>query len=116
MEIKIDKTEILQTIDLSYLLGKCHFEDAGTHNYLVFQPVYKYFETPANIDKAIPWKSKVFSEESIKPLATLDDSLVSGLYYIDNAKIRVKFYGNYLKKEKITISHNNILILYIVMK
>ena len=28
----------------SYFRGKYHFEDDGTHNYLVFQPLYKYFK------------------------------------------------------------------------
>ena len=32
----------LNTFDSSYLIGKSHFEDDGTQNYLVFQPVYIY--------------------------------------------------------------------------
>ena len=34
----------LKTFDSSYFIGKSHFEEDGTHNYLVFQPIIKYFE------------------------------------------------------------------------
>ena len=33
----------LKTFDSSYFRGKNYFEEDGTQNYLVFQPVYKYF-------------------------------------------------------------------------
>ena len=35
----------LKTFDSSYFGGKSHFEEDGTQNYLVFQPMYKYFKT-----------------------------------------------------------------------
>ena len=34
----------LKTFDLSYFIGKSHFEENGTQNYLVFQPLEKYFK------------------------------------------------------------------------
>ena len=34
----------LQTFDSSYFRGKNHFENYGTQNYLVFQPMIKYFK------------------------------------------------------------------------
>ena len=34
----------LKTFDSSYFIGKSHFEDDGTQNYLVFPPMYKYFK------------------------------------------------------------------------
>ena len=30
-----------KTFDSSYFIGKSHFEEDGTHNYLVFQPLNK---------------------------------------------------------------------------
>ena len=33
----------LKTFDSSYFIGKSHFEEDGTQNYLVFQPVLKCF-------------------------------------------------------------------------
>ena len=32
----------LKTLDLSYFIGKSHFEEEGTQNYLVVQPLNKY--------------------------------------------------------------------------
>ena len=34
----------LEKIDAAYFRGKNYFEENGTQNYLVFQPVYRYFE------------------------------------------------------------------------
>ena len=34
----------LKTFDSSYFIGKSHFEEDGTQNYLVFQPMYRYFK------------------------------------------------------------------------
>ena len=33
----------LKTFDLSYFKGKGHFEEGGTQNYIVFQPMYRYW-------------------------------------------------------------------------
>ena len=34
----------LKTFDLSYFIGKSHFEEDGIQNCLVFQPIQKYFK------------------------------------------------------------------------
>ena len=34
----------LETFDSSYFIGKSHFDEDGTKNYLVFQPLSKYFK------------------------------------------------------------------------
>ena len=34
----------LQTFDSSYFRGESHFEEDGTQNYLVFQPINGYFK------------------------------------------------------------------------
>ena len=34
----------LQTFDSSYFRGKSHFEEDGLQNYLIFQPINKYFK------------------------------------------------------------------------
>ena len=41
--------EILQTFDSIYFRVKSHFEEDGTQNYLVFQPVYRYFKRVAGV-------------------------------------------------------------------
>ena len=40
----------LKTFDSSYFIGKSHFEEDGTQNYLVFQPMYRYFKMITNTD------------------------------------------------------------------
>ena len=39
----------LQTFDSSYFRGKHYFEEDGTQNYLVLQPVIRYFRIIQNI-------------------------------------------------------------------
>ena len=39
----------LKTFDPSYFIGKSHFEEDGTQNYLVFQPLNEYFKIIASI-------------------------------------------------------------------
>ena len=38
----------LKTFDASYFRGKSHFEEDGTQDYLVFQPVHRYIKLIAN--------------------------------------------------------------------
>ena len=40
----------LKTFDSSFFIGKNHFEEDGTQNYLVFQPMYRYFKQIAGVD------------------------------------------------------------------
>ena len=70
----------LKTFHSSYFIGKSHFED-GTQNYLVLQPINRYFKVIANTDYVSSWKSKGLSAESIKPPTTPDNSLTPALSY-----------------------------------
>ena len=79
-----------KTFDLSYFIGKSHFEEDRVQNYLVFQPISKYFKVITNIDYVSSWKSKGLSAESIKPPTTSDNSLNPALNYY-GTKTRVKF-------------------------
>ena len=65
----------LKAFDSSYFIGKSHFEEDGTQNYLVFQPVYRHFKTVANTNYISSWKSKGLSDGSFKPPTTSDNSL-----------------------------------------
>ena len=40
----------LKTFASSYFIGKSHFEEDSTQNYLVFQPINRYFKVIANTD------------------------------------------------------------------
>ena len=109
-----NKLNKLKTFDLSYFIGKSHFEEDGTKNYLVFQPIYRYFTMITNTDYISSWKSKGLSAESIKPPTTSDNSLAPSLDYYGN-KIRVKFARSCLKQSnKILYTHEKIVNIYIV--
>ena len=73
-----------------------HFEEDATQNYLLFQPMNKYFKVIANSDYVSSWKSKGLSAEIIKPPATADNSLTPTLSYY-GTKTKVKFNGSWLK-------------------
>ena len=103
----------LKTFDSSYFIGKSHFEEDGTQNYLVFQPMYRYFKMITNTDYISSWKSKGLSAESIKPPTTSDNSLTPALSYY-GTKTRVKFTGSCLKQSKISYTHGKIVNIYIV--
>ena len=90
----------LKTFDSGYFIGKSHFEEDGTQNYLVFQPMYRYF------------KSKGLSAESIKSSTTSDNSLTPALSYY-GTKTRVKFTGSCLKQSKISYTHGKVVNAYI---
>ena len=45
---KIKKNKKRHAFDSSYLCSKTHFEDDGTQNYLVFQPIYNFLKTVAD--------------------------------------------------------------------
>ena len=46
----------MKTFDLGYFIGKGHFEEDGSQNYLVFQAVLRYFTLNSNW--ITEWKSK----------------------------------------------------------
>ena len=84
----------LKTFDSNYFIGKSHFEEDGTQNYLVFQPLNKYFKLITNTLSISSWQSIGLSTENIDPPTT---SLSSSINYVGN-KIRVKFNGSRLKQ------------------
>ena len=45
-----NKLKKLKNFDSSYFLGKSYFEEDGVQNYLVFQPLNKYFKVIVNTD------------------------------------------------------------------
>ena len=102
----------MKDFDTSYFIGKSHFEEDGVQNYLIFQPVYKYFKA-TNSDYISSWISKGFSNESIMPPSAANNFLTPSLNYL-GTKIRVKFSVRCLKQDKITYTHGRIVNIYIV--
>ena len=105
----------LQNFDAGYFRGKNHFEEDGTLNYLVFQPVYKYFQTINSIGDISGWKSKGLSYESIKTPSTSNNFFYPLLSHV-GTKIRVKFSGSCLKQNAALHNHGTIVNIYIVYK
>ena len=97
----------------SYFPGKSFFEEDGTQNWLVFQPIQRYFKAIiAGNRNASSWKSKGFSDEIIKPPKP-NKILNPSLDYI-GTKTRVKINGDCLKQEKITYTHGKIVNIFTV--
>ena len=101
----------LKTFDSSYFIGKSRFEEDGTQNYLVFQPIHKYFKLVTNTLFVLSWQSKGLSNENINTLTT---SLSPSINYVGN-KIIVKLTGNCLKQSnKLTYTYGKVVNIYIV--
>ena len=77
----------LKTFDSSYFNGKSYFEEDGRPNYLIFQPLRKYFKVSFNsLYYVSSWKSKGLSNESLKLRTTSGNSLTPILNYYDAQK------------------------------
>ena len=104
----------LKTFDSSYFIGKSHFEEDGTQNYLVFQPIHRYFTLITNTNHISSWKSKGLSDESIKPPTASDNSLAPAINNY-GSKRRVKFARSCLKQSnKLSYTYGKIVNIYIV--
>ena len=62
-----NKLKKLKTFDLSYFIGKNYFENDGTQNYLLFQPINNYLKFNSKTDLLLEWKSEGLSDKVIKP-------------------------------------------------
>ena len=90
-----------------------NFEEDGTQNYLVFQPVNKYFKLHGNTDYISSWTSKGLSSESIKPPTTSNNSLTPIVNYYGTKK-KSKIYWTLFKTIKNVIySWKNSKYLYV---
>ena len=105
----------LKVFDSSYFIGKSHFEENSVQNYLVFQPLKKYFQliVSDNTKYTSSWQSKGLSDKSIKPPATSDHKLNPKVNYY-GSKTRLEFGGSCLKQDKSTFNHGKIVNIYIV--
>ena len=101
---------------MSYFIGKSYFEEDGTQNYLVFQPMYRYFKIIAGVGNGsyiYYWKSKGLSDERINSIKTPSYSITPNIDY-HGTKTRVKFDQSCLKQDKVTLNHGKVVSTYIV--
>ena len=106
----------LKTFDSSYFIGKSHFEEDGTQNYLVFQPMYRYFKIIAGVGNGsyiYYWQSKGLSDERINSITASNYSVTPFLDYY-GTKTRVEFSGSCLKQDSVTFNHKKVVNIYIV--
>ena len=94
----------LKTFDSSYFISKSHFDEDGVQNYLVFQPITRYFKVIGDTNMISSLKSNGLSAETIKPSTTSDNTLAPTL----------KFAGSCLRQSKILYTHGTIVNIYIV--
>ena len=102
---------------MSYFRGKSHFEEGGTQNYLVCQPINWYFEMIASVvngHHSYYWKSKRLTDERINSIKTCGYGITPYLSYYNIKKIRVGFDGGCLKQDQGIIPLKGIVNIYIV--
>ena len=75
--------------------------------------MYSYFKNIGSSNHISAWKSKRYSDETIKLSATSNNSLEPSLSYI-GTKTRVKFEGQFLKQDKVTFTHKAAVNIYII--
>ena len=107
----------LKTFDSIYFRDKCHFEEDGMQNYLVCQPIKRYFKEIVGVGDGkyiCYWKSKGLSAEWINSIKASDYGIIPYLSYYNTNKIRVKFNVGCLKQDQATLLHVGIVNIYIV--
>ena len=103
----------LKTFDSIYFRGKSHFEEDGTQNYLVFQPMYQYFKRVVGVGTGnyiYFWISKGLSDNIITAPTSSDYSLNPQLSYL-GTKARLEFRGRW---DKTTFHHRKVVNISII--
>ena len=94
-----------------------YFNNDGSQNYLIFQPIYKTITTFSGLPDTISqWEFKGLSNEKFAPPFTLNRSLSPKLVSMNNSRIRLEFKGSCSKQDNEPFTPNNIVNLYIVYK
>ena len=99
----------LKTFDSSCFIGKNHFEEDGTQNYLVFQPMNKCLKT-INTGNISGWRSIGLFDEIIK---SPDTSLAPTPAFKGDGKMYLIFKWGCLKQDKVTFNYGKIVNIYI---
>ena len=108
--------EKLKAFDSSYFIGKSHFEEDGAEDYLVFQPIERYFKRIAGVGNSSYMfyrKSKGLSDERINSIKTFSYSITPNLSY-HGIKIGVEFNVSCLEQDAVTFTYGKIVNIYIV--
>ena len=104
----------LKTFYSSYFIGKSYFEEDVTQNYLVFQPMYRYFKIITCVGNGryiYYWQCKGLSDEKINCITAYNYSVTPFLDYYGTE--RVELCRNRLKQDQVTFNHEKIVNIYI---
>ena len=97
MLLSIKNPRKIRNIWFKIFISKSYFNDDGSQNFLIFQPISKTFTMPAGVTETI---IKWLSTEKVKISATVNNSF-SPKQKWHNSKIRVEFKGSSLKQDKV---------------
>ena len=106
----------LKILDSSYFIGKSHFEEDGTQNYLVFQPMYSHFKMIAGVGNGsyiYYWKSKGLYDKIINSIKMSNYIITPNVDYYRN-KTRAEFNGSCLNQDSVTFNHGKVVNIYII--
>ena len=84
-QANLNELKKLKTFVSSYFIGKSDFEEDGTQNYLVFQPMYRYFKRVSGVGDVsylFFWKTKGYSNGNITAPFTSDYKLNLELIFL----------------------------------
>ena len=106
----------LKAFDSSCFIGKSRFEVVGAQNYLVFQPMYRYFKAVAGVGNGsyiYYWQFKGLSDERRNSVTASNYKVTPNLNYY-GTETRVEFYGSCLKQDKGIFNHGKVVNIYFV--
>ena len=99
----------LKTFDSGYFIGKNYFENDGTQNYLVFQPMNKYLKFDSKTGLLSEWEAKGLSNKIIKAL----DNSVAPRPRFENDGKRYFVFRSCLKEDRAKREYDKIINIYI---
>ena len=102
--------------ELSYLPGKSYFDEDGTQNYYIFQPISKYLKVAYvnDVNYILSWKSRGLNDIKIESIKANNYLLNPRMDIYDTSRIRIKFNGSFLNRFPPAILHGDIVNFYIV--
>ena len=88
----------LKIFDSSYFCGKNYFDESGTQNYYIFQPISIYLKLAYvnDINYILSWISRGLNDIKIESIRTINYLLNPRIDHYDTSKIRIKFDGSFL--------------------
>ena len=116
-KITANKTRhFLNDNDLSYYHGNNYFDEDGSLNDYVFQPLFKYLEAAhaCNITYILSWKSRGLHDTKIKAIVITNYLLNPQINIYDIDKIRIKFNRSFLNRFPPTMPYRNVVTIYVV--